>query len=119
MTPLKPEHQGEGTYDYACRDAGCWFCDMMKPQLIVDDPEIPIFKQTGHGYAWTRDEIDTLMNNMHLPYVSLVKLLPGRTPGACSAKKIKLSDLGVIKKAKRRADRVYSLHNLRTKWADF
>jgi len=37
MTPLKPELQGEGTYDYTCRDKECLYCRTFG---LIPEPEM-------------------------------------------------------------------------------
>lgn len=90
--------QGEGTYTYECDKPDCAWCEAMKPKLIAP-VELPVYKSTGPHLAWTVEEVDFVMANLHLSYRLISRLMGTKTQKAVASKLYKLRQRGFAQKS--------------------
>jgi hypothetical protein len=77
------ELQGEGNYNYECKNPDCWYCQMMGLKDQRPKTGIPIF----NSYLWSESEINRLKELIELKPKQLKPLFPNRSLAAISVQK--------------------------------
>ena len=105
------EHlQGQGTYDYACRDKDCLYCAHFE---LISEPNIYQYEhpefvprtikkkkrvQVQRYHHWTESEYRIIIDNIWMNNRELNKLLPKRTGRSIFSKISQLRNNGTLEK---------------------